>query len=417
MKLNYAVAGAALVAILGGAFLFLSPTPQAPVQVPPFMEKAGEEVILPPTDREEVQRKVLYGPDGFTRERLVVYFVNGETGVTIFHPDKSADVYRYHPSDVEVDWKAPTLTDRGMKSLVKFAPDTRSVISEKHWDVSGRVKRVGLRLPTGGYQVDGFFGDGIDISERSVYFAKGQLESRTTYWSNGNLKSTLKQTIYGSSSEWAGYWEDGKPRGFHKVSGNAENGEFYYQDGVTIRMKFVKEMQWRYRTGHSLVKVTYNNPDGSLAHTRQFEYNMMLVNMPPNGSTPAFMQKWKLLDPKRPVETRLNQDNFQLEFITMGNYDGLDSLEMFVDAEGKYVNRIKFIRKVNNVDERVTRYLRPDGTVEKEETQRGATRTERTFQGADGGRFVTPPGAITTFPYEPPPAVPSDYSYPYFGGP
>jgi hypothetical protein len=410
-RIYLALAGAALVAASVGLYMFQSPQPK-PITVPPYLEKASGETILPPDNRQEIQRRVVFAPDGFTRVRMVVYFVNGDTGVTVFHPDGSADAYRYYPSETAIDWKATTLSDKGLKSLVQRASDRKTIKMEQHWYETGKLKRLGQRLPAGGYQVDGFFEDGVSHSESSLYNNSGVLESQLMYYPGGQLKSSLKLRYNGLYKDWVGYFPDGKKSGFHTVEGSTERGEFYFEDGKTIRMKFTKELISRYFSGVSLVTAVYNNADGSLNHTRIWDVNGMRVVYPAVGKTPSYTQVWKFIDPKR-AQNRLAADNLKLISVSGVRVGGIDNVDVTV-GENNTVTEIRFVRKNDKgVEERVTRVVRADGTVESEVIVSAASgRTEQRFVGDAGGRVVVPAELLSGTSYDAPPSVPSDFTYP-----
>lgn len=416
MKLTHLVLGgvAVVIAALVGLNTFWTPRPE-PLKVPHYLEKANGETTLPPASREEIQRRVQYAPDGFTRERLVVYFTNGDIGVTVFNPDRSAIVFRFYPTENAFDWKAAVFSEKGMKSRVERSADGKSVVAERHWYPDGTLKRYGQRLPTGGYQVNAFFEDGSTLAESGLYSNTGALESQSLFYRTGTLKSVLKLKYSGTYRDWVTYFPDGKKSGFHIVEGSVERGEMYYEDGKTIRIKFMKELISRNFMGMSLVTAVYNNADGSLNHTRVWDTSTMKVIYPAADGKPAFSQTWKYIDAKK-AQNRLAIDNFQLQTVTVAKLDGIDNVDVSIGNDQVPVE-IRFVRKnEKGVEERVTRKLRPDGAVESEAVTSYANgRVERKFAGDEGGRVVVPSDYFVTGSYEAPPSVPSDFSY-YPGG-
>lgn len=412
MKRAYWALGtvAVVIAAVLGLNAFWSTRPE-PLQVPPYLEKANGETILPPASREEVQRRVQFGPDGFTRERLVVYFANGDIGVTVFNPDRTAIVFRFYPTDAPFDWRAVVFSEKGMKSRVERSSDGKTVVSERHWYPDGTLRRTGQRLPVGTYQVNGFFEDGVTPSESSLYSSTGVLESQSMFYPTGILKSVTKLKWNGLYKDWVGYFPDGKKSGFHLVDGSTERGEFYYEDGKTIRIKFTKELISRNFMGVSVVTAVYNNADGSLSHTRVWDTTSMKVSYPAVDGKPAFTQTWKYIDAKK-VQNRLAVDNFQLQTVTVGKLDGIENVDVSI-GDDKVPVELRFVRKNDKgVEERVTRKLRPDGTVESEVVASYSTgRVERKFAGDEGGSVLVPVDYFVTGSYEAPPAVPSEFSY------
>lgn len=405
-RVHMFLAGGAVIALLAGIFVLWSPGPSEPASSPGYLDKAGGEILLPPNGREEILRRVLYGPDGFTRQRLVVYFRNGDTGVTIFHQDGSLDVYRFHPSEKQIDWKASALQTTGVKSLIKIGIDGRTLRAEQHWDDAGKLKKLGQRLPAGGYQTEAFYGDGSELAERSLFNARGVLESRFTYWENGNIRATLKITN-SLVRESASFYPDGEKASVHTIEGNIERGEYYFEDGKTVRMKFSKELIWRYYSGYSVVTAVYNNRDGSLSQTRTFELKSMTVVFANNGITPGFSQTWKMIDEKR-TENKYAPENFRLELVSVSRFNGHDNVEFAVNKEG-VVTEFRFTRKgANGNTEKVTRFLRADGTVEREEVKVGQNINAQNFTGDSGGRVVVPGVFLERGVYELPPATPSE---------
>lgn len=406
------LAGVALVASLVGLSMFSSSQPE-PVKVPPYLEKASGETILPPHSRQEVQRRVQFAADGFTRERMVVYFVNGDTGVTIYNPDGTLDVYKYHPSETPIDWKARKLSDSGLKSMLKMAKDGVTVSLEQHWYPDGKLKRLGQRLPAGGFQADNFYEDGAVLSERSFYTAKGQLESRSEFYPTGSVKSTLKLQHSGLYKDWVGYFPDGKKSGFHIVEGNVERGEWYYEDGTTVRVKFKKELLWQNFRGYSLVTAEYMNPDGSLNHTRTWDINGMKAIYPATATRVGYTQTWRVIDAKR-TQNRLAADNHVFVQVTVSSLDGISNVDVYLDKDRVPVE-IRFTRKSTEqrLDDRIIRTLRPDGTVSKEVVMSSTKgRTETEFSGNAGGRVHVPDYVLKDNPFEAPPSVPVDLNYP-----
>jgi antitoxin component YwqK of YwqJK toxin-antitoxin module len=416
MNKTYLALGAVAVAIAAvlGLYSFWSPRPE-PVSVPSYLEKASGETILPPASREEIQRRVQYARDGFTRERLVVFFTNGDVGVTVFNPDRSAIVFRFYPPTESFDWKAAAFSEKGMKSRVERSPDGKTVTGERHWYADGTLKRLGQRLPTGGYQVTGFFDDGVTMSENTLFSKTGVLEVQSLYYRTGILKSVLKSSYNGLYRDWVSYFPDGKKSGFHVVEGNVERGEFYYEDGKTIRIKFMKELVSRNFTGVSVVTAVYNNADGTLNHTRVWDTSSMKVSYPARPGKPAFSQTWRYIDAKK-AQNRLASDNFQLQSLSVTRFDGIDNVEVSIGNDRVPVE-VRFVRKNDKgVDERVTRRLRPDGTVESEAVTSYANgRAERKFVGDEGGRFILPADFLSPGSYVAPPSVPTEFSY-YPGG-
>jgi antitoxin component YwqK of YwqJK toxin-antitoxin module len=416
MNKTYLALGAVAVVIAAvvGLNSFWSPRPE-PVRVPSYLEKASGETILPPASREEIQRRVQFAPDGFTRERLVVFFANGDVGVTVFNPDRSAIVFRFYPPGDGFNWKAAAFSEKGMKSRVERAADGKTVMAERHWYEDGTLKRLGQRLPAGGYQVTAFFGDGVTMSESTLFSNTGVLEIQSMYYQTGILKSVLKSKYNGLYKDWVSYFPDGKKSAFHIVEGNTERGEFYYEDGVTVRIKFMKELISRNFMGVSVVTAVYNNADGTLNHTRIWDTNSMKVSYPAANGKPAFTQIWRYVDAKK-AQNRLAIDNFQLQSVSVARLDGIDNVDISLGKDQIPVE-IRFVRKNDKgVEERITRKLRADGTVESESVASySGGRVERKFTGEEGGRVIVPADFFAPGSYEAPPSVPSEFSY-YPGG-
>lgn len=401
------LAGAALIAAVVGTYLFWTP-PVANVQVPNYLDRAGGEAQLPPESRNELLRRVQYAADGFTRQRLVVYFTNGDTGVTLFHADGSLDVFRYHPTAVEIDWKASKLTEKNLKMLLRIGPDGKTVRDERRWDVDGHLVRIGLRLPSGGFQVQGFFADGKS-AENSLYSSGGVLESQLTYWRNGNPKIVLKAPNPGTK-EWSSFAENGKKIAWSKTEGGNERGEFYYEDGTTARMKYSKVYTYNYYSGTSSVTVTYFDSKGSLTQTRVYSYGSFTVDMVKNGSTPAYSQRWKVIDSKKPIPAVFARDNLVLETIQTGRFDGLESV--YITLNGGKVVTVRGDRRLPTGGvEVVVRTYRADGTLEKETVRLNANPTERTFSGDSGGRIALPDVLMSAPSGDAPPVYASPSSY------
>lgn len=404
--------GAAAIAAIVGISFFWTP-PQADVQVPHYLDRAGGEAQLPPESRNELLRRVQFAADGFTRQRLVVYFTNGDTGVSIFYPDGSVDVYRYHPTAGEVDWKASKLTEKNLKALLHIGADGKSLKDERRWDVDGHLIRIGMRLPSGGFQVQGFYGDGKP-SENSMFNSSGVLESQLTYWQNGNAKIILKAPN-SYTSEWSSFAENGKKIGWRKTEGSNESGEFYYEDGVTARMKYSKVYNYSYYSGTSTVTATYFDVKGSLTQTRVYSYGSFTVDMVKNGTTPAYSQRWKVLDSKKPVPAVFARDNVVLEGIQISRFDGLENVIITL-RDGKVVTVRGDRRLPTGGAETVVRTYRADGTLEKETVRLNTNPTERTFAGDSGGRIALPDVLMSAPPNDAPPVYPSPNSYSYGGG-
>ncbi|MDZ4837894.1 MAG: hypothetical protein SGJ27_29265 [Candidatus Melainabacteria bacterium] len=403
MKLNFLLlTGAAIAAALAGSFFLYTP-PVADVHVPTYLERVADEAQLPPDSRKEILRRVQYAPDGFTKQRLVVYFTNGDTGVTLFYPDGSLDVYRYHPSKTEIDWKASKLSEKNLKVMLRIAQDGKSVKDERRWNADGRLVRIGLRLPSGGYQVQSFYADGKS-SENSLYSVSGILESQSTFWQNGNPKIVLKRPNPGTS-DWTSYAENGKKIGWHKVEGSGERGEFFFEDGVSVRMRFSKEYSWSYYSGSSSVSASYYDRSGALVQTRLYRSGSFDVTILKNGSTTGFVQKWRVIDTKRTVDA-FAADNVRLDTVVVTKFDGLENVQIGL-KDGK-VTTVSGDRKLSSGGvESIMRTYRADGTLEKEQVRLTANPKERMFPGDSGGRVSVPDVYLAVPPFEAPPAVPS----------
>lgn len=397
----------ALAAVILGTSILRTP-PSAVVQTPNYLERAAGEALLPPDSRNEILRRVLYASDGFTRQRLVVYFTNGDTGVTIFHSDGSLDVYRYHPTETDIDWKASKLSDKNLKFWLRISTDGKSVKDERLWDVNGNLIRVGLRLPSGGFQVQGFYSDGKPF-ENSLYSIGGVLESQLTYWQNGKPKIVFKQAN-AQTKEWSSFAEDGKKIAWSKMDGGNERGEFFHEDGVTVRMRYVKEFTWAYYSGNSTVTATYYDRTGAQTQSRLYRHGSFTVTTPKIGSTPAFAQNWRVLDTKRAFPAILAPDNVALDNISIARFEGLDNAVIYM-KDGK-VFSVRGDRKSSSGSvETVVRHYRPDGTLEKELVRAGGTPKERTFTGDSGGRISLPGAFLSGPPSDLPPTYPAASSY------
>ncbi len=409
MRRNILILACAAIAVASAGMFFYRAQPATVVNTPTFMDRAAGEAMLPPDSREELLRRVQYGADGFTRQRLVVYFRNGETGVTVYNADRSLDVYRYHPSATEIDWRAAKLSEKGLKVLLRIASNGKLVTEERRWDVDGKLKRIGLRTPAGAFQVRAFFGDGTELAEESIFNVYGSLESQLTYWPNGNARIVLKRTL--NTRDWASFAEDGKKIAWSKTEGSIERGEFFFDDGKTVQMRYVKETAWTYYSGSSSVKVSYFGRDSTQIQSRVYRRGSLTVSVPKNGNTPEFSQEWKVVDGKRMGADYVASDNFSLEKVSISRFDGLTDVTLFV-TNGK-VTMVRGDRKLaDGGRESVFRNYRVNGTLEKE-TSRSASGvvTERTFPEDSGRKFVGPGVFFDRPPYDSPPVAPDETTF------
>ena len=115
-----------------------------------FPERLQERLLLPNSELREVRRTVRYADDNFTRVRAEVEFEDGTSGYLNFRPNGTISTYGiFYPVETVGSVSNPQL-----KMEAEFEDDGIHYRWEKHYFENGILRRSGVRLASGNYEVN-----------------------------------------------------------------------------------------------------------------------------------------------------------------------------------------------------------------------------------------------------------------------
>lgn len=404
------IATAAIVFAVGGIYLATELDSDKGFEILPFPATKTSRIQLPPQEAGERRRIVRYDVDGFTPLDASVEFQNGDTGLVVYRANGTVrQFYRYYPVDPRGATGA--IASAQLKAFVVLDEIGRHWISDEQFRADGSLLRSGKRVESGDYLVIGRHEDGLSVSFQTVFKDNGVLKRQETFYQNGQSKLVLdvKSVI---EKEQTTFYADGSLESKLTWLGPAEAGEYFYGDGLTLKMKFARyyhsDSMWTLRWP---VKVEYFNPDGSLDHRRLFTHDYMEVELVVDGV--EVLQRWKMLDIALAPESRLAIGNFRLESVRLAGVNGQKTLQYVIGADGSLEEHYRESAPSGG-ELRVIRYIGADGTVFKVEVRDSESKLVSESTG-NGEKVVIPEGVKAAIAYVPPPVMPRAPEY--VGGP
>lgn len=282
-----------------------------------FPERLQERLLLPNSELREVRRTVRYADDNFTKVRAEVEFEDGTSGYLNFRPNGTISTYGiFYPVETVGSVSNPQL-----KMEAEFEDDGIHYRWEKHYFENGILRRSGIRLASGNYEVNEYLEDGVQLAGNYVFDAKGEIYSDVEYYDNGVTKKLVK-VDKANGTETTLFNEQGLKTSYHKVRYSEIVLETYRADGVTPDIRFEQKSEGSQFSTSYYIYATYYKPDGSIDHERKFGRQYMHVIFRDDQGNVIYRQQYKAKNGGGAKLTSLEPDQWYLDGVMYGDqYD------------------------------------------------------------------------------------------------
>lgn len=310
MRMLYLAVGAFLVLVVP-AIYFLTPGQVEHSQTLSFPEKLPVRLLLPDEVAQEMNRTIIYAEDNETKVRADVEFVDGKTGYINYRPDGTMSSFGvFYPPD-----------DGGLKTVMmeaEFEDNGLHYLWEKHYFEDGVVRRSGVRLASGNYEVQEFYQGGTVLAGKFVFDNDGGNVESTHFYPTGVMsKLVVTKKHYGT--ETTNFSENGLKLTFHFENTNGKEYvlEEYREDGKTPKIRFEQKAQGAMMATSYNVWGYYYNDDGSLNHIRKISRHYMTVFFPDENGDTIFRQRFEHKTPDTEDMT-IDADQWVFESVQFG---------------------------------------------------------------------------------------------------
>lgn len=274
--------------------------------------------------------------------------------------------------------------------LRTYAPGTKQVTRIRTYEARAMILRGGLAS--------------IDLTARDESF-----------YPNNQLAYLFVASDVLHSQRWD-YAPDGKATKYLKIDYRAQNGWFFYPDGLTKRMSFERKRIERNGIGYWEVHTDYFDSRGNLEANRVFTRSSMIVSVDLPGIGKVH-QTWQMIVPYKAEPFRLVKDNFVLSFVELDSYNGLNDVRFVykngVLSEFWYQTRLKSDAS-SSIQVRLTLDAASGSVVSQaildQKTQKQLSDVE--LVDVSPNHIVAPAGLNQMLDYDPPPAVAFEPDYP-----
>lgn len=339
-----------LVVLVAGAWKFLDQPQQA--EFSPFPDQMNVRVLLPGSEREEVNRKVTYKDDGFTVDRISVAYPDGSSAYALYRENGTvSEVIKFYP---------PVHDSPSAKMMEQFyAEDGEHVDSERHFYADGSIKSTGTRLVSGDFLVQNFAHGEAELESESVYNVAGIKYDVFERHSNGKF-AKLVLNHDGGVYETT-FFESGLKATYHSAFYSTKVWETYQPDGKTLVDKFeLKHSGDEHGVSYEM-HGTYFNDDGSVNHTREFTRYYMSVNYYDTDGTFLYQQRWFHKKSAEEVDS-FAEDQWRLTAVGFNEAMMIGTTYWF-RADGTIERYFQEVELPNGETKLETREYRPDGSI------------------------------------------------------
>ena len=328
-----------------------------------FPERLQERLLLPDSELREVRRTVSYAADNFTKVKAEVEFADGSSGYLDYRPDGTVAAYAvFYP--VGADETGESGSKAQLKMEAEFEDDGIHYRWEKHYFENGILRRSGLRLASGNYEVKEYLEDGVQLAGNYVFDAKGEIYSDVEYYANGVTKKLVK-VDKANGTEITLFNEQGLKTSYHKVRYSEIVLETYRADGVTPDIRFEQKAEGSQFSTSYYIYATYYKPDGSVDHERKFGRHYMHVTFRDDQGNVVFRQQYKAKNGGGENLTSLEPDHWYLEGVMLGDQYDYGQSSYWFHEDGSFMRHVYPSDPSNpNVGTMSVKSYHPDGSLQ-----------------------------------------------------
>lgn len=325
-----------------------------------FPERLQERLLLPNSELREVRRTVRYADDNFTRVRAEVEFEDGTSGYLNFRPNGTISTYGiFYPVETVGSVSNPQL-----KMEAEFEDDGIHYRWEKHYFENGILRRSGVRLASGNYEVNEYLEDGVQLAGNYVFDAKGEIYSDVEYYDNGVTKRLVK-VDKANGTETTLFNEQGLKTSYHKVRYSEIVLETYRADGVTPDIRFEQKSEGSQFSTSYYIYATYYKPDGSIDHERKFGRQYMHVIFRDDQGEVIYRQQYKAKNGGGAKLTSLEPDQWYLDGVMYGDWHDFNQPGFWFYEDGSFLRHVYPTDPSNpNIGTMSVKSYHPDGSLQ-----------------------------------------------------
>lgn len=324
-----------------------------------FPERLQERLILPNAELREVRRTVTYSEDNFTMVKAEVEFEDGTSGYLNYRPDGTVSSYAvFYPYVAAEVGDQPQL-----KMEAEFEDDGIRYRWEKHYFENGILRRSGVRLASGNYEVKEYLEDGVQLAGNYVFDANGEIYSDVEYYANGVTRKLVK-VDKANGTETTLFNEQGLKTSYHKVRYSEIVLETYRADGVTPDVRFEQKSEGSQVSTSYYIYATYYKPEGSVDHERKFGRHYMHVVFRDDQGNVVFRQQYKAKNGGGENLTSLEPDQWYLDGVMLGDQYDFGQPSFWFHEDGSFMRHVYPSDPSNpNIGTMSVKSYHPDGSL------------------------------------------------------